>query len=116
MNAFIEGRLQSHIEANPSPEYRRLASIMIHEAARVLGIAAPAVHFYYRAPTDTVLGYASRHNNEIFIAAGLSDAELCEVITHECRHVWQFQDPEWRNRADWLKERDATIFELSWPR
>ena len=38
------------------------------------------------------------------------------AIIHEARHIWQKQLPEWRGRSETLKENDARLFELAWPR
>jgi hypothetical protein len=116
VNAFINGRYQSHIEVKVSKRYRTLVGMMALVTSRFLGMQPPTIRFFYKGPGDCLLGYAGRRDNEICVAAGLRDTELLETIVHECRHLWQFQDPEWRGRAAWLKERDAILFELSWPR
>jgi hypothetical protein len=106
--------LEQRTEVIPNAYRKHLATIMVREVARVLGIKTPNVRFFYRSPYDSLNGYA--YDGVVHVAADLNDLDLCRAILHECRHVWQRQSPEWRYRSESMKERDAKLFELSWPR
>ena len=78
-------------------------------------IKVPQIRFFYRGPCENLMGYASR-NQGIHIAADLGDRDIVRVVLHESRHCWQFEQPDWVNRSDRIKELDARLFEMEWPR
>ena len=118
MDAIIDGRLQFLMEVTNS-RHARLADIMAKEAARVLGIEPPWIRFFYRSPAESrgnsaLCGYAT--DDEICIADDLTEKEVLLTVLHECRHIFQRRSPSWMGRSREIRERDARLFELSWPR
>ena len=101
---------------SPRESRARLAEIVAGEAARVLGIPTPRVRFFspsYRG--ESVKAYLSG-DGEIHVNHSQSDADVFAAIIHEARHIWQSESPEWRDRSETLREQDARLFELAWPR
>jgi len=92
----------------------QLARLMAQEAAKVLRIAVPQIRFFYRPTGERMMAFYNADG--IHIAGDLSDLELLRATVHEMRHAWQRQSQVWRYRSSALREQDAKIFELSWPR
>jgi hypothetical protein len=105
---------------------RRLAKEAVAVACRVLKIQTPAIKFFrsvtefegnfgtFEMSADHLFGYTN--GVEIFFRRNLSDRDLMTTAIHESRHVWQYKSADWRNRSTAVRERDAKIFELGWPR
>ena len=116
LSEYFKGRVYARIEVIPREERARLAEIVAGEAARVLGIPAPRVRFFCPQHWgESVRGYVSR-DGEIHVNHDQSDKDVFSAIVHEMRHIWQGQSPAWRDRSETLKENDARLFAISWPR
>jgi hypothetical protein len=104
------------------PGEQAVAELLAKIAARDLGIKPPQVFFFMPDSAGTietknkVLGYAPTSGGYICVRCGLLPARLYEVVLHEVRHYWQYQNSSWRNekRTVWI-ERDAEIFSRQWP-
>jgi len=113
----FEGKIYSRIEILPHEDRARIAETAAREAARELEIVpTPKVRFFCPAYLgETVWGHIA-NDGEIHVNANQSDADVIRTVIHEIRHLWQQQSPKWRDRSAAIKENDARLFELAWPR
>jgi hypothetical protein len=117
MLAIFNGQTEHLIEVRASEGRMRLARTAAEAACKVLSINVPAIRFFYRGPYDRIAGYTFSNGEGIAIAADLDELETCKTAIHECRHQFQFVNwDEWADRSMEIRESDAILFELAWPR
>ena len=104
----------SFMEVKPSDAQQRVAGLTASAAAKVLRIQVPSIWFFYRRRYEKLMGFTT--DEGICIAADINHMDTARAVLHEMRHAWQRQSPEWRYRSQTLRERDAILFELGWPR